>query len=127
MTSSLDQFAAAWAAAWNEGDLDAVLLHFREQVVFSTPKAVDVLGHPTVIGVVALRAYWEQALRQITRLRFTVVRTLWDPTRRELSIIYDREVNGRQDRALELLTLDDQGMVTRGEVFYGVIPAEPLV
>lgn len=121
MTSNLEQFAAAWVDAWNARDLDAVLLHFRDQIIFSTPKAVDVIG-PTVVGVTSLRAYWERALSQITTLHFTIHRTLWDPKRRELSIIYDREINGRRDRALELLTLDDQGMVTRAEVFYGVTP-----
>ncbi len=125
MTSNPDRFASEWAAAWNARDLDRVLRHFREQVVFSTPKAVDVMGQPTVTGVGPLRAYWERALSRITTLHFTVVRTLWDPVRQELSIIYDREINGQRDRALELLALDAQGMVTRGEVFYGVIPVEP--
>lgn len=115
-------FASAWAAAWNARDLDAVLAHFTDGVVFSTPKAVDTVGQPTVVGIPAVRAYWEKALGKITSLRFTVVRTIWDPERREIGIIYDRQVNGRQDRALELLGLDDRDRVNCGEVFYGVIP-----
>ncbi len=122
MTTSHDHFATTWAAAWNARDLEAVLRHFRSNVTFSTPTALAVVGQPTVVGVDALRDYWSRALARITDLHFTIVRTVWDPTRRELGIIYDREVNGRRDRALELLRLDDEGMVTAGEVFYGVIP-----
>jgi hypothetical protein len=115
-------FAAQWAAAWNARDLDAVLAHFDGNVVFSTPKAMDAVGRPTVVGIPAVRAYWEKALTLISSLHFTVVRTVWDGERRELGIIYDREVNGRRDRALELLGFDHDGRVNRGEVFYGVIP-----
>jgi SnoaL-like domain len=118
-----ETFAAAWAAAWNARDLDTILSHFTEQVVFSTPKALETVGTPTVTGRNALRAYWEKALGRIRHLRFTVVRTVWDPTRRELGVIYDRQVNDARDRALELLTLSPAGQVVAGEVFYGVVPA----
>jgi SnoaL-like protein len=118
-----ESFAREWAAAWNRRDLDAILAHFTDKVVFSTPKAIDAVGRPTVYGKTALRAYWEVALARITTLHFTVVRTLWDDERRELSIIYDRQVNGHRDRALELLALTPNDLVASGEVFYGVVPA----
>lgn len=115
-------FATAWAAAWNARDLDSVLAHFADDVVFSTPKALDVVGRPTVRGKAAVRAYWEAALGRITHLRFEVVRTTWDPAAAELAIIYDREINQGRDRALELLRFGPSGLVVSGEVFYGVIP-----
>ena len=118
-------FARDWAAAWNRRDLDAVLAHFTEDVVFSTPKALDAVGRPTVRGKVALRAYWETALAQITALHFTVVRTIWDSINRELGIVYDREVNDRRDRALELLAFTADGLIASGEAFYGVLPVSP--
>ncbi len=117
-----DTFARDWAAAWNRRDLEAVLAHFTEDVVFSTPKALDAVGRPTVQGKAALRAYWEKALSKITTLQFTVVRSVWDSTHRELGIVYDREVNGHRDRALELLAFTSDGMIASGEVFYGVLP-----
>ncbi|HSB55632.1 MAG TPA: nuclear transport factor 2 family protein [Gemmatimonadales bacterium] len=115
-------FAREWALAWNARDLDRVLAHFENEVVFSTPKALDAVGRPTVRGVAALRSYWEKALGRITSLRFTVQRAVWDPTLRELGIVYDREVNGASDRALELLRFGPGGKVVSGEVFYGVQP-----
>ena len=118
-----DAFAREWAQAWNARDLDRVLAHFSDAIVFSSPKAVDAVGQPTVRGKPALRAYWERALTQISALEFFVVAAMWDASVRRLAIIYDRKVNGRADRAIELLTFDTRGVVTAGEVFYGVAPS----
>ncbi|HEU5155089.1 MAG TPA: nuclear transport factor 2 family protein [Gemmatimonadales bacterium] len=117
-----DAFAREWAQAWNARDLDRVLGHFSDAIVFSSPKAVDAVGQPTVRGKPALRAYWERALTQISTLEFRVVAVMWDSSARRLAIIYDRNVNGRSDRAIELLTFDSKGLVAAGEVFYGVSP-----
>jgi hypothetical protein len=76
-----------------------------DAIVFSSPKAVDAVGQPTVRGKPALRAYWERALTQISALDFVVVAAMWDASVRRLAIIHDREVNGRADRAIELLTV----------------------
>jgi ketosteroid isomerase-like protein len=113
-------FATQWAEAWNRLDLDFVLEHFAEDVVFSSPKALAAVGTGTVRGKDALRHYWRVALEAITTLRFDVVRVIWDPATSELAIIYDREVNDRRDRAAEILQFGAGGRVVRGEVFYGV-------
>jgi limonene-1,2-epoxide hydrolase len=120
-----EAFAAAWATAWNRRDLDAILAHFSPGIVFTSPKAVDTVGRPTVAGLAQLRGYWERALARIQTLEFVVVRTDWDPRHRSLAILYDRRINGSADRALELLTLDAAGTVVAAEVFYGVMPEVP--
>ncbi|MDM7831862.1 nuclear transport factor 2 family protein [Cellulomonas edaphi] len=70
------EFAAAWVAAWNAHDLEAVLSHFREDVVFTSPVATRVV--PDSGGVIrgkgALRAYWTRGLELIPDLRFSVER-----------------------------------------------------
>jgi hypothetical protein len=55
-------------------------------------------------------------------MHFSVERIIWDPESSELSILYDREVNGHRDRASEVLRFGTSGLVVRGEAFYGVIP-----
>ena len=115
-------FAQRWAGAWNRRDIEAVLVHFDESVEFSSPVAVAVVGVPTLRGKASLRDYWTKALARIESLRFDVRRTAWDPAAGELAIIYDRAVNGKRDRALELLSFDSNGKVVIGEVFYGVTP-----
>jgi ketosteroid isomerase-like protein len=67
-------FAAEWCAAWNAHDLERVLAHFHDDVIFTSPIAVSLL--PETGGVVrgkeALRAYWKEGLRRIPDLHFTV-------------------------------------------------------
>lgn len=68
-------FAEQWVRAWNDHDVEAVLAHFHDDVVFSSPVAARVL--PETAGVVrgkdALRHYWTTALRMLPDLHFEVV------------------------------------------------------
>ncbi len=119
-----EQFARDWADAWNRRDLEAVLAHFADEVIFSSPTALAVVGSPTIHGKDELRRYWTAALARLQSLEFHVVRVLWDDAHDELSIVYDREVNGRHERAVEMLGFDREHRVVRGEVLYGVIPTD---
>jgi len=113
-------YAERWADDWNRRDLAAILGHFDEAVVFTSPKALAAVGVPTVRGKPALAEYWRIALSRIQSLRFVVQRVIWDPTTLELAIVYDRDVNGVRDRAAEILAFGASGLVVRGEVLYGV-------
>jgi ketosteroid isomerase-like protein len=115
-------YAVQWAEDWNRRDLEAILGHFEDDIVWSSPKAVRVAGVPTVYGKAAVREYLTFALKDVKVLRFTVDRIIWDPHSGELSIIYDRDLDGQCDRASETLHFAASGKVDRGEVFYGVIP-----
>ena len=111
-----ETFAAQWAEAWNRRALEAVLEHFHEDVVFSSPTALAVVGSPMVRGRDALRAYWTVALARITSLLFTVDHVVWDPLRRELAIIYTSDIDGQSTRVSENLTFDEHGQVVAAEV-----------
>lgn len=113
-------FAARWAEAWNVRDVEQVLAHFHDEVVFTSPTALAVMGTPTVRGKEALREYWTTALSRLTSLRFTVDRVVWDTDRRELAIIYTAETDGKARRVSENLVFDSAGQVVVAEVFHGV-------
>lgn len=68
------QFAAHWAAAWNAHDVEAVLEHFHDEAVFTSPFAHQLLpGTGGVLrGKAAIRAYWSAGLTRIPDLRFHV-------------------------------------------------------
>ena len=68
-------FSQHWLTAWNTHDVEALLAHFTEDVVFSSPVASQLLpGSDGVIrGKPALRAYWTEGLRRIPDLRFELV------------------------------------------------------
>jgi len=72
-----EALADQWCQAWNRGDIEAVLAHFHDDVVFTSPVAVRVV--PETGGVVrgkeALRRYWVAALAAFPGLHFEVVAT----------------------------------------------------
>jgi ketosteroid isomerase-like protein len=117
---SMSAFAARWADAWNRRAVDEVLDHFHDDVVFTSPTALAIVGSPVVRGKDALRAYWNKALAGIGSLRFTVDRALWNEEQRELAIIYTADINGRAKRVSENLTFDVRGKIVAAEVFHGI-------
>lgn len=67
-------FAQDWIAGWNARDLDAIMTHYADGVVFSSPKALEITGSATIVGKPALRAYWERALARAPKLHFELER-----------------------------------------------------
>lgn len=69
-----ESFVEKWVTDWNAHDLEALLDHFADDVIFTSPAAVQVLGGDGVIrGKEALRRYWTEGLRQVPDLRFELV------------------------------------------------------
>lgn len=105
-----ESFAHEWIAGWNARDLDAILAHYADDVVFSSPLAQKITGAPRVVGKTALRAYWRAALDRGEPLNFELERVYagadW------LTIAYIR--NG-QTRVAETLEFEN-GHVVRGYV-----------
>ena len=114
------RFAAQWAEAWNRRDIEQVLAHFDDEVEFTSPTALAVMGIPTVRGKASLREYWTKALTRLGSLRFDVDRVVWDPDGRELAIIYTSETDGKARRVSENLRFDAAGQIVVAEVFHGV-------
>jgi ketosteroid isomerase-like protein len=77
MITDADGFAADWAAAWNAHDVEAVLAHFHDDVVFTSPVAMRVVpdSEGVLRGKDELRRYWAEGLRLIPDLHFTVEAT----------------------------------------------------
>ncbi len=69
------EFAGTWLQAWNDHDLDQLLSHFTDDVVFTSPVAAQLLaGSDGVVrGKEALRHYWAEGLRRIPDLHFELV------------------------------------------------------
>ncbi len=72
-----ESFARAWCRAWNAHDVEAVLAHFHDDVVFTSPVAARVIPESggVVRGKEALRRYWVTALKAFPDLHFEIVGT----------------------------------------------------
>ncbi|GAY14355.1 nuclear transport factor 2 family protein [Mycobacterium sp. shizuoka-1] len=104
-------FARQWAEAWNRHDIEEVLVHFAEDVEFSSPLIATVLpgGTGTVVGKAALRQYWCAGIDRFPDLRFDIVDVYFGV--RALVIRYRNQL-GR--RVCEVLEFNTAGLVVRG-------------
>jgi len=74
-TPDREAFADAWVRAWNAHDVEAVLAHFHDDVVFTSPVAARVVPESggVVRGKPALRDYWTAALMLSPDLHFELI------------------------------------------------------
>ena len=114
-------FAQKWRDAWNRHDLDAILAHFAEDVVFTSPVAAQLLegSDGVVVGKPALRAYWAEGLRRIPDLEFEVIGVY---TGTGVLVIHYR--NQRRGLVCEVLRFED-GLVVEGHGTYLDAVANP--
>lgn len=114
-------FAATWCEGWNAHDLDRVLAHFHDNVIFTSPIAAVVVPESggVIIGKQALRAYWEEGLRRIPDLQFTVEQVFGGVD--TLVIQYRNQKGARVSEVLQF----DQGKVRSGHGTYEVDAANP--
>jgi ketosteroid isomerase-like protein len=73
--ASPSEFAQQWLTAWNSHDVEAVLGHFTDDVVFRSPAAPQLLADSdgVIRGKDELRRYWTLALEKIPDLRFELL------------------------------------------------------
>jgi ketosteroid isomerase-like protein len=106
-------FARQWAREWNSRDLEALLAHFTDDVVFTSPVAVRLLGGDGVIrGKEALRKYWSEGIRLIPDLQFEVLAVYAGIS--TLVINYRNQAGGV---ACEVLTFDGP-LISQGHGTY---------
>ena len=66
------QFAEEWIEAWNNHDLNRIMAHYSDDIVFSSPFVASVGGVATgtLCGREELRVYFKAALSKFPSLRF---------------------------------------------------------
>ncbi len=108
-------YADRWVRAWNAHDVEAVLDHFHDDVVFTSPVAARVVPESggVVRGKVALRDYWSTALSQQADLQFEVVGVY----RGESTLVINYR-NHRGQLVNEVLTFHGDGLVREGHGTY---------
>lgn len=70
------EIAEAWVAAWNARDLEAILSHYAEDVVFASPTVVTRYGEPSGVlrGKKALREHFRRGLETFGKnVKFTLL------------------------------------------------------
>jgi hypothetical protein len=69
-----EAFVDHWVEGWNAHDVEAILTHFTDDVVFTSPIAIQLFGGDGVIrGKEALRNYWTEGIKRVPDLHFEVL------------------------------------------------------
>ncbi|MFB9908159.1 nuclear transport factor 2 family protein [Allokutzneria oryzae] len=102
-----EEFARDWEQRWNSHDLDRILEHYADDVVFHSPVAARLLGGDgRVVGKAALREYWATGLKFLPDLHFTV-----EGVYLGLDTIVINYRNERGNLVSEILTFRDNKIV----------------
>ena len=121
MTNELElqarSFARDWIDAWNSHDLDAILSHYADDVVLTSPVAAKLLGDPSgrVEGSAALRAYFRRGLEAYANLHFELLDVM-----QGLSSVVLCYRNQNGTKTAEFMELSREGKVVRVVANYSV-------
>ncbi len=113
--TTADRFASEWAEHWNSHDLDGLMSHFSDDVLWTSPVAAQIVeGSDGVLrGKAVLRAYYAEGLRLTPELHFEVLGVYQGVT--------TMVINYRNQRGAlvnEVLNFDDAGLVREGHGTY---------
>ena len=110
-----EKFARAWMSAWNDRDIDRILAHYSDGVVFHSPRIALVLGNKaaSVTGKPALRDYWTRALERSPELFFELENVLTGS--HALTPLY---TNHREELVAETFIFDADGEVRESIAAY---------
>jgi len=108
--SEAHELAHDWIDAWNDHDLERILSHYSDDIVFSSPlvRTIGASDSSAITGRAALRAYFKAALDRFPTLTFHL-RTVFRGVD-SVTLLYD-SVNGLL--AAETMILNAQGQVSR--------------
>lgn len=109
-TKDAQRFAHNWGEAWNSHDIEAIMSHYAEDVVLTSPTAARLLKDPAgvVSGKNALRNYFEIGLQAYPNLRFEVLEVTCGVSS---MVVYYANQNGA--KVSEYMELGPDGKVTR--------------
>jgi len=110
-------FADEWINAWNSKDIEAIMNHYADEIVFSSPFVLkaQINDVGTIRGKVELRKYFEAALDKNPDLHFDLKHIMVGI--KSITLIYLRK---QTMLASEVMILNDEGKVAEGLSHYPV-------
>ncbi|SFD24879.1 SnoaL-like domain-containing protein [Chitinophaga sp. CF118] len=111
----MSELAQHWLHAWNTHNLDAIMEHYSEDVVFYSPFIQKLNNDPSgcIHGVTALRAYFQKALIAYPDLQFEPYHIMEGVNS---LVLYYKSVGNRL--AAEMMLLNAAGKVAEVRAHY---------
>ncbi|MGB2693252.1 MAG: nuclear transport factor 2 family protein [Thermodesulfobacteriota bacterium] len=104
------ELAKDWIDAWNSHDINHILSHYSDEVVFTSPFIVKLLGDKTgtIQGIANLRSYFIKGLEAYPNLKFELYQVL---TGVDSITLYYKTVN--EMLAAEVMELNSEGKIAK--------------
>lgn len=114
-TEFAKKFANDWIAAWNNHDLERVLVHYADDFVMFSPNIIRIVNEPSgrLQGKTEVGRYWKKALQLIPDLRFELKSILVGI---DSITLYYQSVHGRT--AAEVFHFSPDHKVTKAYAHY---------
>lgn len=115
----VESIAIQWFKAFNEHNLEALLLLYAEDAIHTSPKLRE--RQPETKGLVkgkaALRTWWQDAFKRLPDLHYEVKTLTANETK--VFMEYVRQVGGEADMFVaEVLEIKD-GLIVASRVYHG--------
>ncbi len=109
------EIARNWLEDWNAHDLDRIISHYAEEIVFISPMVVKLLDSPSrsIEGKSALRNYFDRGLTVYPELEFKAIEILVGVSS---LVIYYRSV--KDLLAAEFMEINQQSLITKANAHY---------
>jgi hypothetical protein len=110
-------FAGEWIQAWNNRDTEAIMNHYADAIVFSSPFILKAQMNDsgTIHGKIELKKYFERALEKNPDLHFDLKHVMVGI--KSITLIYLRK---KTMLASEVMILNDDGKIAEGLSHYPV-------
>jgi len=111
------QFANEWITAWNNGDMEAIMSHYADEVIFSSPLILKSRTNDkgTIHGKAALKTYFKHALSKNPDLHFDLKHIMVGI--KSITLLYTRK---QVMPACETMILNEDGLIVEGLSHYPV-------
>lgn len=112
--AALREHATSWIDAWNRHDLDAIMAHYADEVVFQADTVVRRWQRPDgrLHGKLELREHFRRGLALAPSLSFTLEEVFSCPG--GYAVLYRRDGN----RVIDVVELDGDGRACNVRAFY---------
>lgn len=117
--SKLLQLAKCWLDDWNQHNLEAILSHYSDSILFTSPLVSKILNRAdgTIRGKAQLQDYFTRGLTNYPDLQFELIQVLVGVNS---IVIYYRSIN--QLLAAEFMQVDLSGLIVKVNAHYSSLP-----
>lgn len=111
----MNNFAMEWLQDWNNHDLEAIMDHYADTIVFYSPLIQKINNDPTgrIQGKENLRAYFSKGLQAYPDLNFELYHVLEGVNS---VVLYYKSVGNRL--STEMMVLNEEGKVVEVRAHY---------